>query len=221
MRPSNGRIVVEIGHANAPGRLVISDIVRGPLARRWRLGTGLRDTGLVPVTISLAVPALTARLDGTVHMGATTVRMHHWRASLEHAWGTFMLRDSAWDGWHAVTVHGRARSAWLAFGVNRLDTEMPDRGKDGQWLGILARISRGHTRLCRPRVHRRPQPGYPATELRLRCPGRRVILPGTPDNAGIWGFCGVGGWEELGRLAARPGGAVGLMHMRGQPLPLF
>ena len=217
------RIIVEVDAAEASGRLVLSRITRGPLAQRWSLGRLQLEPGPVPQHLSLAVPALTARLDGELTVDGIPLRIRGWRASLEHTWGELRFSPRAWDGWNAVTVHGPRGSAWLAFGLTRQDVSFYDGAVDGQWSGVLARARAGRMRLCRPAIHRRPTPGVYATTIRLRCPGRSVTLRMRPATGFLFNYEGLNDgrdWDELARLAQGSGGTVGVARML-DPTPPF
>jgi hypothetical protein len=221
---TGARLVAEIDAEDASGRLVLSRITRGPLARRWSLGRLTLDgRGPVPQRISLAVPALTARLDGELTIDGATLRIRGWRASLEHVWGDLSFSPRTWDGWNAVTLQGSSRSAWLAFGLTRNAVTAYDGAVDGQWAGVLARARAGRVRLCRPAVHRRPNPGVYVTVIRLQCWGRRITLRMRPARGFLWSYVNLNDgrdWDELGRLAQGPGGAAGVARVL-DPSPPF
>jgi hypothetical protein len=197
------------------GRLVLERARPGPTALRWRLGEQLRWPRYVPVDMSWSALAATSRVTGSLTVGGTPIVLDGWRASLEHVWGRFNVDDDAWEFLNAFTIHQRRGGATLAFGLNRSDTTTGPGARDAQWLGVLARVRDGRTRLCRPIVHRRRWrsgaiDSLPyALDLRARCGGMRVAFRslGTIPPV-LWGATGLG-FYEYSRPATATGGGRG------------
>ena len=205
----------------ASGRVTLHGARPGPAARGWSLGPAARPAGEVPTGLSWSVPVGPGTLRGELRLGAETLRVDGWRASVEHVWGSFDLTDRAWEYWDAYTVHGRRGEAWIAFGLNRTDTATGPGARDAQWLGVLGRVAGGRTRVCRPRVHRRrwapaidEHPG--ARELRARCGRLRVTLREVRDETTLWADDHVGFFEHADHARAS-GGGIGFGRHRGHP----
>jgi len=203
------------------GQLTLERARPGPTALRWRLGDQLRWPRYEPVDMSWSAPAATSRVTGSLTVGGTPLRLDGWRASLEHMWGRFNVDDDAWEFMNAFTVHQRRGGATLAFGVNRSDTTTGPGARDAQWLGVLARVTGGRTRICRPAVHgRRWRTGaidslpY-ALDLRARCGGMRAAFRslGTIPTV-LWGADGLG-FFEYARPATATGGGRGIAVVWG------
>jgi hypothetical protein len=135
------------------------------------------------VTVNYNVPVAAGRVKGALDVLGRRLELTGWRGSFEHIWGSFSYEDRVnWAHWDAYAIHGAA-TTWLAFGMNRRDTITGPGARDAQWLGVLARVGRRGTRLCRPRIDRRawtfsadltadPVPH----RLSARCRGMRVVF---------------------------------------------
>jgi hypothetical protein len=178
------RITLELADPEVSGRLRLTGRP-GPFARAWQLGEAFRYPEQRPerVTVSYNVPVASGRVTGTLRALGRTLDLTGWRGSVEHIWGSFSYEDrDNWAHWDSYTVH-RQQTTWLAFGMNRRDTILGPGARDAQWLGVLARIDRRNTRLCRPRVDRRawifsmPITADPvAHRLDARCRGMRTVF---------------------------------------------
>jgi hypothetical protein len=178
------RIVLEISDPEVNGRLTLTGRP-GPLVKGWRLGEAFRYPQMRAerVRVNYNVPVAAGRVRGSLDVLGRRLDLTGWRGSFEHIWGSFSYEDrDNWAHWDAYTVHRRA-STWLTFGMNRRDTILGPGARDAQWLGVLARVGRGGTRVCRPRVDRRawtfsadisadPVPH----RLSARCGGMRVTF---------------------------------------------
>jgi hypothetical protein len=178
------RITLELQDPEISGRLTLSGRP-GPLAVGWNLGEALRypEQRAERVTVAYNVPVAAGRVRGRLRVLGRTLRLTGWRGSFEHTWGSFSYEDHAnWAHWDTYTVH-RKRATWLAFGLNRRDTILGPGARDAQWLGLLARVTRRGTRVCRPRIDRRawdfPSPitaDPVAHRLDARCGGMRAVF---------------------------------------------
>jgi hypothetical protein len=183
-------LTLDVAGDEAVGKVRLRRLRRGPAALGWRLGTAQREDGPVPVTLNWAAPVATATARGTVTLpGGAPLELRGWRASYEHGWGSIGLSEPTWNFWDQYVMHGRrAGSAWLLHGLNRTDTVTGPGARDGQWLGVLARVGPRGLRICRARIHRRgwqhdlDGTAWPA-RLRASCRGLRLRLrDGTGDH---------------------------------------
>lgn len=198
------------------GRLTLERARPGPTALRWRLGEQLRWPRFAPVTMSWSALAATSRVTGRLTVDGTPVRLDGWRASLEHVWGRLTVDDDAWEHMNAFTIHRRRGAAALTFGVNRSDTVTGPGARDAQWLGVLARVTRRRTHICRPTVHRRrwTSAGIDwlphALTLRARCGRTRIAFRALGSRPPVlWGGTGIGHYEYA-RPATASGGGRGI-----------
>ena len=112
-----------------------------------------------------------------------------WRGSYEHSWGDILPGDVEWDYLDSAIVHGKPGQAWVARGLNRTDTVTGPGARDAQWLGLIARVNRGHIKICRPRIDRRgwlftyPDFAMWDTRLRARCGGISICLRDRRETA--------------------------------------
>jgi hypothetical protein len=201
----------------------------GPFAAGWNLGQAFRFPERRPerVRVNYDVPVAAGRLTGSLLVHGQALRLNGWRGSLEHAWGSFSWFDRAnWADWDAYVVHRRA-TTWLAFGMNRNDRILGPGARDAQWLGVLAQVGPGETRLCRPRIDRRAwainvTPDYDPLPHRLfaRCHRMRVHfadrLLGSPLRDETYN-----GFRDQAVVARMRGGGLGTArHYRfGSPFP--
>jgi len=167
----------------ASGKLRLRRARRGPAASGWRLGEGFgpHPARFRPVTLSWSMPIATSTTRGALQLpDGRRFRIDGWRASYEHGWGDILLGDGAWDYWNQAVVRDRRGGAWIAYGLNRVDTVTGDGARDAQWLGVLARVRGRGARVCRPRVIRRGwQYTFPgiarwSTRASFRCDGLRL-----------------------------------------------
>jgi hypothetical protein len=150
------RITVELRDPQISGRLTFSGRP-GPLAVGWSLGEAIRypQARAERVGANYNVPVAVGHVRGRLDVLGRPLELNGWRGSFEHIWGSFSYEDRAnWAHWDAYTVHRQA-TTWLAFGMNRRDAILGPGARDAQWLGVLARVRPGGTRLCRPRIDRR------------------------------------------------------------------
>lgn len=195
------------------GSLRLSRVRRGPAALRWRLG---EDDIFRPrwerVDLSWSSLAATSRLSGSLTVKGRRVRLDGWRASLEHVWGRFTVYDHAWAYWNTFAVHRRGGGAAIAFGLNRSDTLLGPGAHDAQFLGVLARVGRRGTRVCRPTVNRRRwvNVGFDfqpyARILRARCGGMRIVFRTRADPTLLWGEQYLGHYQYAEPATATGGG---------------
>jgi hypothetical protein len=175
------------------GSLRLSRVRRGPAGLRWRLGEDdLFRPRWEPVDLSWSWLVATSRLTGSLTWKGRRVRFNGWRASLEHVWGRFTVYDDVWGYGTSFVIHRRG-GATIAFGLNRTDTSTGAGAYDAQWLGVLARVGRRGTRMCRPTVYRRRwiDVGFHwqayARTMRARCGGTRIIFRTPADPTQLWG----------------------------------
>jgi hypothetical protein len=178
------RITLELRDPQISGVLTLRGRP-GPLATGWSLGEAFRYPQMRAerVVANYDVPVAAGRVHGRLDVLGRPLDLGGWRGSFEHIWGSFSYEDRAnWAHWDAYTVHRRA-TTWLAFGMNRRDAILGPGARDAQWLGVLARVRRGGTRICRPRVDRRawsfPNPitaDPVAHRLVARCRGMRTTF---------------------------------------------
>jgi hypothetical protein len=181
---SGRRVALELSGPEVSGRVMLAGRP-GPFAARWRLGEAFRypQQRAEPVRVGYDVPVARGRVSGSVTALGRTLRLDGWRGSFEHVWGSFAFDDRAnWAHWDAYAVH-RRHATWLAFGMNRRDAILGPGARDAQWLGVLARVDRRGTRVCRPRIDRRRWAvGLPITSdpvayrLGARCRGLRATF---------------------------------------------
>jgi len=212
LRRAGRRWRITMSGPRVSGRLTLTRPRRGPAGLRWRLGAEPRQRGFEPVALSWSALAATSRLRGGLTVDGVPVRFDGWRASLEHVWGRFTLIDRAWEYGNSFIVHRRGGGAALAFGVNRTDTVTGPGARDGQWLGVLARVGRRRTRVCRPTVRRRDWAptsiGWMpyARQLRARCGNLRIAFRAREPVRHLWGGTGVGHYEHAWSASATGGG---------------
>jgi hypothetical protein len=207
------------------GRLTLKRALPGATGLRWRLGRELRWPRYVPVDMNWSALVATSRVSGRIMVNGTPLRLTGWRASLEHVWGRFEVDDEAWEFLNAFTIH-RRDGAVLAFGLNRRDATTGSGARDAQWLGVLARVTRGRTRICRPTVDRRRwvvdgrwTPS--ALALRARCGRTRIAFRAAGSLPPLlWGDFGLG-FFDIGRPATASGGGRGIAVVWGHDLLPF
>jgi hypothetical protein len=210
------RVQVDVSDPQASAHVVLRGRP-GPFAGRWHLGPGMRypEERAESVVVSYDVPIGAGRLGGTVTLDGRRIQLDGWRGSWEHVWGSFMARDHNWKFWDAYTVHTRGGAAWIAFGLNRQDTVTGPGARDGQWLGVLARVGRRGTRVCRPGVHRREWSASPVFRddpvphrMQARCRGLRARF--TEPLDATWLRANAYGFEQHSAQPAFAGGGFGI-----------
>jgi hypothetical protein len=204
---------IRFGSPTAEGEVRLARALPGVTAQRWRLG---REAGFADrVTLSWSTPVATSRASGHVRIGDKTVDLRGWRGTLEHRWGTISRQWRAWDHLGAALVHMRGGSAWMLQGLNRRDLLTGAGARDAFWLGLLARVTRGGTSWCRPRIVRRRwhvslDGPLAVGSVRASCAGRTVRFRRLDGDIVLGSEFGELG--EDARASARPRGAAWLRY---------
>lgn len=176
-----GGATVNLDTTIARGRLRLVRAWRGPAALGFRLGPSqLNPAVLPPLTWNWAVPVARATVRGGLDAIEGRIGMDGWLAFYEHGWGEMAPGDTAYDHWESWLVH-RGAATWVSHGLNREDTITGPGARDGQWLGLFARVTRRGVRVCRPTVHRRRWSSgrrglANAHSLEARCRGLRATF---------------------------------------------
>jgi hypothetical protein len=152
------------------------------------------------------MPIASSIAKGSIDVGGTHFGLGGWLVSYEHTWGDLIEGDRAWDYWDDWVVH-RGGQTWIAYGLNRSDTDTGPGAREAMWLGLLARVTPGGMSLCRPRIDRRgwvadfyTLPVAFAGRLRARCPHLRADfsdIPARRNFGDIPEFSGVSGPARL------------------------
>jgi hypothetical protein len=198
------------GHV-VTGRIELLRDRPGPTATRWRLPPNPIDHSARH--LSWSALAATSTLRGELSIDGRQVALDGWRASLEHVWGR-VDGPRGWRYGQSFTVHLPRGGAVIAFGLNREDAAIGWGARDGQWLGVLAQLRRGRTRLCRPLIQRREWnvgDGFSADpfaeRMRARCGRLAVDFRRAGEHS--WGGGGPG-WYRISWPATVDGRGAGV-----------
>jgi hypothetical protein len=189
------------------GHVSVSRTRRGPAAIDFALGLGNKYDGPAPATLNWSMPIAYGVAHGTVDLWDRHIDVGGWLVSYAHTWGDGIYDDTAYTHWDNWLVQ-RGGSTWIAFGLNRRDTITGPGAREAMWLGLLARVGRRTTTICRPRVERRrwilpidPLEKSIAHRMRASCRGLRATFTDgltqsaidTPNLPGLVGLARVSG----------------------------